>query len=94
MNYKKIDDNSWIITVQENGSTKELFIEFPPGALDQVGWDEGDELIWEELDHGKGYSIKKKPTPPKEYPVDSEITKGTRMDDNYYFFRKEDTDDK
>ena len=36
----------------------------------------------------------KKETNAKEYPVDSEITKGTRMDDNYYFFKKEENDDK
>ena len=57
--YKKISDNNWIITVQENGKTKELYIEFPPEALNQVGWDEGDTLIWEELDQG-GWSLTKK----------------------------------
>ena len=57
--YRRIDDNNWIVTVQENGETKDLFIEFPPDAIDQIGWDEGDTLIWEELDHG-GWSIKKK----------------------------------
>ena len=29
----------------------------------------------------------------KEYPVDSSITKGTRMDDNYYYFRQEEKED-
>ncbi len=57
--YRKISDNQWVITVQENNETKELFLQFPPDALDQVGWDEGDTIIWEELDHG-GWSIKKK----------------------------------
>lgn len=57
--YRKVSDNNWIVTVQENGETKDLFIEFPPDAIDQIGWDEGDTLIWEELDHG-GWSIKKK----------------------------------
>jgi len=57
--YKKIDDNNWIITVQENGKTKELFLEFPPDALDQVGWDEGDTLLWQELDNG-AWSLTKK----------------------------------
>ncbi len=60
MNYKQVGLNEWLVTVQENNKTKELYIEFPPGSLDQVGWDEGDELIWEELDHGKGWSIRKK----------------------------------
>lgn len=62
MKYKQTGTNSWLVEVQENGKTKELFIEFPPDALDQVGWDEGDTLIWEELDHGQGYSIRKKDT--------------------------------
>ena len=57
--YRKLSDNQWVITVQENNETKELFLQFPPDALDQVGWDEGDTIIWEELDHG-AWSIKKK----------------------------------
>lgn len=57
--YKKTGDNNWLITVQENGKTKELFIEFPPDALDQVGWDEGDTLLWEELPDGS-WKIEKK----------------------------------
>lgn len=90
MKYTKQSDNSWIIQVQENGKTKDLFIEFPPDALDQVGWDVGDDLLWEELDHG-GFSItkKEKDKQNKEFPVDPTITKGTRMDDNYYYFRKD-----
>ena len=60
MNYKKTGDNSWIIEVQQDGKTKELYIEFPPDALDQVGWDVGDTVIWEELPSGTGYSLKKK----------------------------------
>ena len=46
MKYRKISDNVWIVTVQENNKTKEVFIEFPPGAIDQVGWDVGDDLEW------------------------------------------------
>lgn len=57
--YRKISENNWIVTVQENGKTKELFLEFPPEAINQAGWDEGDTLIWEELDHG-GWQISKK----------------------------------
>ncbi len=56
--YKKINNTNWIVTVQEDSKTKELFIEFPPDALNQVGWDIGDTLIWEETDHG--YSIQQK----------------------------------
>ena len=57
--YRKISENNWVVTVQENGKTKELFLEFPPEAINQAGWDEGDTLIWEELDHG-GWQISKK----------------------------------
>jgi hypothetical protein len=56
--YRKTSDNTWIVTVQENNETKELYLEFPPDALNQVGWDEGDTLIWEELPNGS-FSIKK-----------------------------------
>ena len=56
---KKVTNSQWIIEVQENGKTKELFIEFPQDALDQVGWDIGETLIWEELDHGAWQLTKK-----------------------------------
>ena len=49
-------------------------------------------MIWEELDSGNWQVSKKESKPKVEYPVDKEITKGTRMDDNYYFFRKEEND--
>jgi len=57
--YEKIDDNKWTVTVQQDGKTKELFIEFPPDAINQVGWDTGDTVIWEELDNGS-WSLRKK----------------------------------
>lgn len=77
--------------VQEDEETKELYIELPSELLSQMGWDIGDDLIWEELEHG-GYSITKKEKPSSEFPVDDEITKGTRMDDNYYYFRNKEED--
>jgi len=69
MSYKKINDNSWIVEVQENGKTKELFIEFPPGCLDQAGWDEGDTLLWEELPDGS-WSIRKKEDKDEDDPLE------------------------
>ena len=36
-------NTSWTVLVQEDGKTKELFIEFPEGVLNQVGWSEGDD---------------------------------------------------
>ena len=59
INPRQTGPNSWIVEVKENSKTKELFIELPPEALAQVGWDVGDDLIWEELDHEK-WSLRKK----------------------------------
>jgi uncharacterized membrane protein (UPF0127 family) len=56
---KKISDNRWIIEIKEDSKTKELYLEFPPGAIDQVGWDIGDTLEWEDLNNGS-WSIRKK----------------------------------
>jgi hypothetical protein len=50
--YKKINDSQWVLTVQENGQTKELFLQFPEEAINQVGWSEGDTLEW--MDNGDG----------------------------------------
>lgn len=59
--YRKLGDNNWIITVQENGKDKELFIQFPEEAMNQMGWHEGDTLIWEEESNGR-FKITKKET--------------------------------
>jgi len=56
---KQTGPHSWIVEVKQDGKTKELFLEFPPDCLDQVGWDIGDTLIWEELDNGN-WSLTKK----------------------------------
>ena len=56
---KKTGPNSWIVQVRENGKTKELFLDLPPESLNQMGWDDGDTLLWEGLDHG-AWSITKK----------------------------------
>jgi len=57
--YRKLRDNNWVVTVQENGEDKELYIELPPELLNQVGWDEGDTLIWEEITPGAWQLTKK-----------------------------------
>lgn len=59
MKYKQTSQNTWLVEVQQDGKTKELFFEFPVGSIDSVGWDTGDTLLWEELPDG-GYSLKKK----------------------------------
>ena len=50
--YKKINSNQWVLTVQENGKDKELYIQFPEEAINQMGWSSGDTLEW--LDNGDG----------------------------------------
>lgn len=50
--YKKIPDNQWILTVQENGKDRELYVQFPEAVINQMGWSEGDTLEW--LDNGDG----------------------------------------
>lgn len=59
MKYKQTSQNTWLVEIQQDGKTKELFFEFPVGSIDSVGWDIGDTLLWEELPDG-GYSLKKK----------------------------------
>ena len=48
---KKMQGDTWKIEVQKNNTIEELFIELPLDPLNQMGWDIGDTLIWEELDH-------------------------------------------
>ena len=57
--YTKISDSEWIITVQENGKDKELYIQFPPDAISQVGWDAGDVIEWHDNEDGS-WTLKKK----------------------------------
>ena len=61
MRAKQVGKNQWIVEVKENQKTKEVYIEFPEEVLSQVGWDEGDTLLWEELDNG-AWSVTKKKT--------------------------------
>lgn len=42
----------------EADSNGELLLSFPPDLLNQMGWDIGDKLVWEELPNGD-YSIRK-----------------------------------
>ena len=56
---KKLSNSHWLTTVQENTEDKELFIQFPEEAMNQMGWHEGDMLEW--IDNKDGsWSIQKK----------------------------------
>jgi len=56
---KKTGKHSWIIQIQKDGNTEELYLELPPEALSQVGWDIGDDLIWEDMQNGS-WRLRKK----------------------------------
>ena len=57
---KQVGENRWIIEVKgKGGSDEELYIELPPNALNQMGWDPGDIIVWEEQDNGSFVLTKK-----------------------------------
>ena len=56
---KKIGDNQWLITVQENAEDDELFIQLPEEAIELMGWKEDDVLEWNENKDGS-WTIQKK----------------------------------
>jgi hypothetical protein len=43
---------SWKVKVQTDPKTKDLFIELPAGLLEQVGWKEGDDVLWTQKRNG------------------------------------------
>lgn len=56
---KQVGENRWIIEVKDKEGSDELYIELPPDALNQMGWDAGDTIIWEEQENGS-YLLRKK----------------------------------
>ncbi len=50
---------SYTIDVQEDAEG-ELFIEFPPEMMEEVGWKEGDNLLWTDNKNGT-WTLTKKP---------------------------------
>ena len=43
---------AWKIKVQTDPLSGDLFIELPAGLLEQVGWKEGDDVLWTEKKNG------------------------------------------
>ena len=39
---------TWTVEVIKDGKTEELVIQLPIELLNQMGWDVGDDLLWEE----------------------------------------------
>ena len=52
--------NSWTVTVEEDPKTGELILPIPNDLLVQMGWTEGDELVWEDPDEQSGYVIRRR----------------------------------
>jgi hypothetical protein len=51
--------NNWIVQLEEDKTTGELLLPFPPDLLSQMGWSEGTDLSWIVNDNGT-VSIKEK----------------------------------
>lgn len=51
-------EQSSTLEIQEDPVTGEQYIELPQRLLEQLGWKEGDDLEWIELENGS-WSVKK-----------------------------------
>ena len=51
--------NSWTVELEEDETTGELVLPFPPELLSQMGWAPGTELWWEDNNDGS-FSIRQK----------------------------------
>jgi len=51
--------NKWTVKVDVDPETGDLLMPLPTDCLNQMGWDLGDTLIWEDLQDGT-WSIRKK----------------------------------
>ena len=58
---KQMANSRWTIEIQEYQETGDHILEFPPDLIEQTGWAEGDELIWEEMETARAWTIRKKP---------------------------------
>jgi len=54
--------NNWTVTLEEDPETKDLVMPIPTELLAQMGWDDGDILLWEEMPDGDSYRLTKKET--------------------------------
>lgn len=51
----------WTIEVQEDPASGDCILQFPPEAMEQVGWNEGDVVDWNANEDGS-YTLTKKET--------------------------------
>jgi hypothetical protein len=54
-------DKTWTVTLEEDPKTGELILPFTNEMLVDLGWAEGDVLIWNDRGDGS-WSLEKKPT--------------------------------
>ena len=55
----------WTVTLEEDPVTHELIMPFPPDLLSQMGWDNGDTLLWEDM-HDGSFALKKADPQPED----------------------------
>lgn len=58
LTYMTNKPTTWILEIQEDPETGDLFLEFPPDLLESQGWSEGTVLAWGVTDDGD-VSLKK-----------------------------------
>lgn len=49
----------WTVTVEEDKETGDLVLPLPADLLNQMGWDPGTLLEWEEVEGSSSYILKK-----------------------------------
>ena len=42
--------DTWTVELEEDPETGDLLLPFPPGLLEEAGWQEGDTLVWNIVD--------------------------------------------
>jgi hypothetical protein len=57
---KQMANDRWIVDIQEDPETGDCILQFPPSLIEQTGWKEGDELLWEKA-AGQSWTLRKKP---------------------------------
>jgi len=61
------DTSSHILTVEEDKDTGDLYITFPPGILESLGWTSNDTLEWTPMPDDKWQLTKV--TKPLKTPI-------------------------
>ena len=51
-NMSRKDRPKYSLEVMKDEESGELYFEFPDALMNQMGWDAGDKLLWEELPGG------------------------------------------